>query len=513
MDLFSTIKVMPTTASASSLQQQQSQKSNQILLVQEEPTRNCKTTRCSYITSRSAWRNRILLFAGLAVASMFYISAMNIYIMHHYHLNDNLSGSSSRQMQSVIEERLQLNQSISLSTPTYERNVFESFTSQLQKHVQANANATMIIMESIETQFTPHVQHLVHLTRPEDLHRCDVRIHLTVSSPSNTRNGTMPVVTVTGDTNAIRPGQFDYITNPWIHNLQQVFSSNSKNLNPNRTLPGNVTIGIHGGDAVNTNDRTKFGCYGSSGFGGKFTITNFLEANRMALNATYKMVPWEDRTKVPIWRGAPWAANETKYDPTIDCNSGNFTNTSSLSLLEKAVEERQQTMRLPAVLYSKSHPDLLDAKFSSKRGLFNGDEWEACWANNATNGLRKVLPFSIIPKSKYYSEYQVGLVLGGIGAAFRTGEHLSTGTAVLLADYELEEWFTRFMIPYVHFIPLERDLGNLHRQLLWIRDNSEKVKEIGTHGKEFYEDYLSFEKTEEFYYELLYKLALVSAGQ
>ena len=98
------------------------------------------------------------------------------------------------------------------------------------------------------------------------------------------------------------------------------------------------------------------------------------------------------------------------------------------------------------------------------------------WPVNATNGLHKLLPFDIIPPTDYYTKYQVAVVLGGIGAAFRFTLHLSMEMAVIYQDFaHWEEWFVPYMIPFVHYIPMPNDLSNLMETMEWIQDHPEQV--------------------------------------
>ena len=196
--------------------------------------------------------------------------------------------------------------------------------------------------------------------------------------------------------------------------------------------------------------------------------------------------------------GVGWRQN---YNNDIDSNSNNTTN-----LLDEAMEKEKPRARLKAVLWSKQHSSLLDARISnSNRGFVM---YKKFWANNATNGLQELLPFESIPEEEYYTKYQVALVLGGIGAAFRTSVHLGTATAVVLQEFPVEEWFIPYMTPFEHYIPLAADLSNLSETMHWVHDNPEDVRRIARQGRRFYKDYLSFEQIQQHVYELLYRLAL-----
>ena len=102
--------------------------------------------------------------------------------------------------------------------------------------------------------------------------------------------------------------------------------------------------------------------------------------------------------------------------------------------------------------------------------------------------------------------------MGGYGAAFRTARILGQGIAVILQEYPYEEWFTHLMVPNVHYIPLKRNLSNLNETLHWVRDNPAKVKQIAQNGKLFYDEYLVYDRLEQFYYELIFRLLLCCGG-
>jgi hypothetical protein len=297
-----------------------------------------------------------------------------------------------------------------------------------------------------------------------------------------------------GSTPYSKPNITFYSENPdaWLQNwhiiLQRVFSR------PKRVLPYNASFGIDYGDMERDEERL---CVGSSSPNGKFVMMNFQDVEQMAYSSlsdkglSSNVIPWEERHKIPVWRGSPWISGG-------DCPKGNETYEETIRLRPR---------RLLAVDFSMNHPMLLDAKFGRPAPHLG---WkQPCWEKNATNGLyRLVNQVGLIEPKDYYSKYQVVLVLGGIGAAFRTSSHLRMGQAVVLADFEYEEWFAKYMEPWVHYIPLSRDLSDLNSTLHWVKDHPEKVKGIAKRGQMFYNDYLSFEACEEHVYEFVYRLSL-----
>ena len=150
----------------------------------------------------------------------------------------------------------------------------------------------------------------------------------------------------------------------------------------------------------------------------------------------------------------------------------------SLADLARPREQRHgggAVSRLVAVAYSVKYPSELNARFAGvdlmeKARLFPRD---IIFANRDKNGLAALItpplsanasasekrawnPGSPIALQEYYGNYQVALVLGGIGAAYRLTSHLRYGNAVIFEDYHFEVWYARFLVPGVHYIPLAR---------------------------------------------------------
>jgi hypothetical protein len=263
-------------------------------------------------------------------------------------------------------------------------------------------------------------------------------------------------------------------------------------------LPTNVTLAISSDD-FNDGSKEGYACIGNSSPGGNFTITNFLELQRMADLTSYPILNWTQRCQTPIWRGSAWKKH-----------GGTSVKNESL-VLERVLSK---SPRFRAVLFSKEHPNLLDARISDPKNGFMSPhlpKQKELWKRNATNGLHKLLPIHAILPREYYAQYQSAVVLCGLGAAFRTPIHMSTATAVILQKCPFEEWYHSYMVPWQHYIPLDLELHNLSQTMQWVRDHPDQVYEIAKRGRQFYEDYLSFERNYDHFYELVYRLALLSS--
>ena len=59
---------------------------------------------------------------------------------------------------------------------------------------------------------------------------------------------------------------------------------------------------------------------------------------------------------------------------------------------------------------------------------------------------------------------------------------LASHTAVLKQDSPRREAFHCMMEPYVHYVPVARDLGDLEAQLRWALSNASRLRQIATNG-------------------------------
>jgi Glycosyl transferase family 90 len=270
-----------------------------------------------------------------------------------------------------------------------------------------------------------------------------------------------------------------------------------------RILPYNVSVGESQADMIKKGSMGWGQCFASSGPEGGFSMNNFQDAKAQveeygstATGYAHKHARvWWKRHKTPVFRGHPRMRDKGAWQS----NPGKCP--------KRTVEDGEYGHRSRAVLFSLDNPNLLDARVS--------DAWHACLVHNATNGMDKVFGLGKhkrdevvqIPSTEYYTDYQVAVVLGGIGAAFRTPVHLSAGQAIVLQRFSFEEWFVPYMTPWVHYIPLKEDLSDLKTIMEWVRDNQNKVKSIAENGKKFYEEWLSFPQTNEHWHELLWRLS------
>ena len=105
------------------------------------------------------------------------------------------------------------------------------------------------------------------------------------------------------------------------------------------------------------------------------------------------------------------------------------------------------------------------------------------------------LPFGLVKPLTHeeQSRYKYIIHIKGYVSAYRLSYELNLGSVLLIVDdpdgYQL--WFSRFLVPYVHYIPVKSDMSDLFSQVEYCRNNNEKMKEIVSACKLFHTKYLT----------------------
>ena len=433
-------------------------------------------------------------------------------------------------------------------------------------HSTRTTSSTTNLKEFPITKFTSHVKEIVSNMKTTttttmdgalDYHpeRCKYWVQVTIGQEPYT-----PPINVTCNT--------EYYYCRLIKNLFFNMDSFTMPITPTtstatKVLPYNITIGFSNADMIKSNSKPAWKhCLASSSENGIFAMTNFENVKDQIMNISGNVnndgyvhnpiLKWEQRSTVPIFRGHPRPKYRDKWKrlPERYCvqklNASQGSYGRRIQLVQFAFDNPEL---IDAACYHKSirkHPCMQVSnrngwdrlfrvgKYSSnriaktkKRILMYQNQQqqqnnvttlhENKYNTTNTKDTPFISPTSFwssqldrplsIPPSKYYTEYQVAIVLGGIGAAFRLSKHFSAGQAVILQDYQYQEWFTPYLVPYRHYVPLKRDLSNVREQMIWVRDHPLQVKQIAEAGKLFYDEYLSFEPTYQHFYELLWRMS------
>lgn len=91
------------------------------------------------------------------------------------------------------------------------------------------------------------------------------------------------------------------------------------------------------------------------------------------------------------------------------------------------------------------------------------------------------------------SKYAYVLNIEGHVAAYRLSYEMSFGSVILLVDSDWKMWFSRFIIPWKHYVPIKADLSDLVEKVEWCRENDTECQKIAQNSVEFYNKYLSMD--------------------
>ena len=88
------------------------------------------------------------------------------------------------------------------------------------------------------------------------------------------------------------------------------------------------------------------------------------------------------------------------------------------------------------------------------------------------------------------SQYKYIIHVEGHVQAYRLSVELSMGCVILLVDCKYKLWFEHLLKPYIHYVPVKRDLSDLKEKVQWCIDNDDTCLYIAKNARSFYEDNL-----------------------
>ena len=105
------------------------------------------------------------------------------------------------------------------------------------------------------------------------------------------------------------------------------------------------------------------------------------------------------------------------------------------------------------------------------------------------------LPFKLVKKlsPEEQATYKYIVHIDGHVSAFRLSLELRMGSLILIVDSIYNMWYKNLLKPYVHYVPVKKDLSDIIEKVKWCKANDKKCEEIAKNAKKFYEEYLSKE--------------------
>ena len=87
-------------------------------------------------------------------------------------------------------------------------------------------------------------------------------------------------------------------------------------------------------------------------------------------------------------------------------------------------------------------------------------------------------------------QYKYQLNIDGTVAAYRLPYLLAGGSLVLKQDSDYYEHFYHQLEPWVHYVPVKKDIGDLVERLEWARENDDRAREMAANAAQFVQDHL-----------------------
>ena len=111
------------------------------------------------------------------------------------------------------------------------------------------------------------------------------------------------------------------------------------------------------------------------------------------------------------------------------------------------------------------------------------------WSEN------KNIPSQYFANRVHYTEftkYKIFFIVDGNCIASNHMYGFATGCVPFLISNSVC-WFSEFIVPYEHYIPVKHDLSNLIEQIEWVNNNDDKAKLIAENAYKFAETFFSSE--------------------
>ena len=180
----------------------------------------------------------------------------------------------------------------------------------------------------------------------------------------------------------------------------------------------------------------------------------------LIMNHNFKIIDWNDKKNKCIWRGATSGGTYTL---------SNFKDYPRTKLVELSLK----------------YPDLIDAKFNY---IIQYDKLDTKLKIIELGYLGDTM--SVQDQLKY--KYQIYLA-GNPGWSMRLYWQLFSESLIFKVEDDYINFFSHCLKPWVHFIPIKRDLSDLIEKLNWAIENDQKAYEIAKNARKFAEQNLTYD--------------------
>lgn len=154
------------------------------------------------------------------------------------------------------------------------------------------------------------------------------------------------------------------------------------------------------------------------------------------------------------------------------------------------IGSRTSSERDPLIHLSRQEPDLVEAKYTKNQS------WKSKADTLGEEPAKEI-------KLEDHCDYKYLFNFRGVAASFRFKHLFLCNSVVFHVGDEWLEFFYPAMKPWVHYIPVKKDLSDARELLLFAKDNDDVVKEIAERGRTFIMDHLRMEDVSCYWKKLL----------
>lgn len=88
------------------------------------------------------------------------------------------------------------------------------------------------------------------------------------------------------------------------------------------------------------------------------------------------------------------------------------------------------------------------------------------------------------------AEYKYIVNIDGYVSAFRLSQELGLGSVILLVESDWKMWYSDYLVPMIHYVPVKKNLSNLLDQIIWCQNNDSECKRIAQNALKFKQKFL-----------------------
>ena len=183
--------------------------------------------------------------------------------------------------------------------------------------------------------------------------------------------------------------------------------------------------------------------------------------------------PWSGRQDLAYWRGST--------------TGGWYT-----------LDNWKDFSRSTLVRISKARPDILDASFVRCAQCDPG-VWDTMQKEGLCESTETYPTDDILQRYKYLVD------IDGNACSFRFIGMLRTGSVIFKVQPAYNEFFDTLLSPYVHYIPVSRDMSDLVAKLQWAFQHDKEMEQISKAAMQAYRDIINNRAWEDFLVSLLFE--------